>query len=1027
MDNKFELFRNIDDEHRGKPFWSWNGSLDKEELLRQIHVMKEMGFGGFFMHSRTGLETEYLGEEWFEFINACADEAEKLGMEAWLYDEDRWPSGIAGGMVTIDPEFRMKSIKLLIQNVGEFQWSEDITAVFTCKLQGINCYDCKRIYKDTLSEMYSGNDILIFKVVEMTRHSFYNGFTYLDTLNRKATDRFIELTHEKYKKMCGDRLGKSIKGIFTDEPHRGTLMNAFGLGNDKDIWRAPWTDLLPDIFIKKFNYDLLDKLPELFLKLDSKSVSQVKWHYVELLIELFLDNFLKPINDWCIKNKLILTGHMLHEDSLTAQTAMNGSVMRCYEYMEYPGVDVLAEGNQNYWIAKQLSSVARQLGKKWMLTELYGCTGWQMDFESHKAVGDWQALYGINIRCHHLSWYTMEGEAKRDFPASILHQSTWWKEYKYVEDYFSRFGFVMSLGKPSCDVLVVNPIESAWCQIHPGWACMLGAKSNEVKEIEQKFMDLFNWLSGSHIDFDYGDEDILKRHCSIGRHNDGSPVLRVGYACYKVVVVSGMVTIRSSTLKILNDFMTKGGKVIVTGNHPAYVDALELSDTSRILEKADHVHFENDELVNAISPYLDNKIEILDCCNKNVEDIFCQIRIYEEKKHILLLNTNREKAYRKVKIKIRGTGFAEEWCFARGDRYLAAKSDKNGFIEITTDFEVCGEHMYVIAKEDNGIPARPVQEIKAVRTLKGPYEYKLDEPNICVLDMAQYKLDNEKWSEEKEILKVDREIRRKLGLEFRGGEMLQPWFAKKKEKRILSRLRLKYTFYVKYIPKGKVELVVERPEKYLIEINGIMLDTSAANGFWVDKCFTRLILPAECMREGENSVEFETEFYEGTNLEAVYILGQFGVQLEGSNKNLVFLPDRIYASDLTKQGFPFYTGKVKYKMVVDEKIGNKERCYIKIDGFEGACVKVISNGKEEGIIAWQPYEAEILGGKGDVELELVLTRRNTFGPLHLVPAIVAAYGPEHFVSEGENFSNDYMLIPSGILGNPQLIIKGERA
>ena len=96
---------------------------------------------------------------------------------------------------------------------------------------------------------------------------------------------------------------------------------------------------------------------------------------------------------------------------------------------------------------------------------MYGCTGWQFDFENHKAVGDWQALFGINLRCQHLSWYTMEGEAKRDYPASIFFQSPWWKQYKYVEDYFSRLGVMLNQGAPVCDVLVVNPIESVWSQV----------------------------------------------------------------------------------------------------------------------------------------------------------------------------------------------------------------------------------------------------------------------------------------------------------------------------------------------------------------------------------------------------------------------------------------------------------------------------------------------------------------------------------------------------------------------------------
>ena len=95
---------------RGKPFWSWNGELRGEELVRQAHIMKEMGLGGYFMHSRTGLITEYLGKEWFELINEVADVAAADGMEAWLYDEDCWPSGSAGGKVTVDPQYRMKSL-----------------------------------------------------------------------------------------------------------------------------------------------------------------------------------------------------------------------------------------------------------------------------------------------------------------------------------------------------------------------------------------------------------------------------------------------------------------------------------------------------------------------------------------------------------------------------------------------------------------------------------------------------------------------------------------------------------------------------------------------------------------------------------------------------------------------------------------------------------------------------------------------------------------------------------------------------
>ncbi|MBC7321273.1 hypothetical protein H5T89_11595, partial [bacterium] len=59
-----EKFLNPDKDYRGAPFWSWNDKLDPEELDRQIRDMKSSGMGGFFMHSREGLETPYLSEEW---------------------------------------------------------------------------------------------------------------------------------------------------------------------------------------------------------------------------------------------------------------------------------------------------------------------------------------------------------------------------------------------------------------------------------------------------------------------------------------------------------------------------------------------------------------------------------------------------------------------------------------------------------------------------------------------------------------------------------------------------------------------------------------------------------------------------------------------------------------------------------------------------------------------------------------------------------------------------------------------------
>ncbi|MBO7406083.1 MAG: hypothetical protein J6V14_00515, partial [Clostridia bacterium] len=412
--------------YRGKPFWSWNGELEKDELIRQTHVMKEMGFGGYFMHSRAGLITEYLGDDWFDMINAVADESEKIGMEAWLYDEDRWPSGSAGGKVTVDPQYRMKSLVLTELPPEKYTPDKNDLAVFYGRVDGINIYEYEELRNGAKPEPREGYKVMRFTVVPDAPSSGYNGTTYIDTMSLKATKRFIELTHEEYLKRCGDRIGRSIKGIFTDEPHRGHMLDNLGERDGVRTCSLCYTDDMLEEFEKRYGYSARAILPEIYYNKDGRKIWPVKHDIVDLSEALFLERFAKPINDWCIAHGIEFTGHVLHEDSLTNQTVPQGSLMRFYEYMGYPGIDILSAGNRCYWAAKQLDSSCRQLGKKWRLSELYGCTGWQFNFKGHKAVGDWQALFGINLRCPHLSWYTMEGESKRDYPASILHQATYY-------------------------------------------------------------------------------------------------------------------------------------------------------------------------------------------------------------------------------------------------------------------------------------------------------------------------------------------------------------------------------------------------------------------------------------------------------------------------------------------------------------------------------------------------------------------------------------------------------------------------
>lgn len=1018
MEEKQKLFSDPPAEYRGKPFWAWNGKLEEQELLRQIDIMKEMGFGGYFMHSRTGLETEYLGKEWFELTNTCAGYGEKQGMESWLYDEDRWPSGSAGGMVTEDEAYRAMflemelvppGVNMLLQKQTGSK-SQDNSADrlntiirFACRITDSG-YREERILKDDELPL-AGETEVIFRTRYSECKDVYNGFTYLNTMDQASVECYLDVTHNAYARSCEGNLGSSITGIFTDEPHRGALFSTFSEGRENAV---PYTPGLFEEFQKRFGYDLKEHLLELFLIREDNRIRKVARDYIELCQELFLENFAIPMQRWCQEHQLKFTGHVLHEDSLTTQTVMQGSLMRFYEYMDYPGVDVLTEENECWWIVKQVVSVARQLDKRWILSELYGCTGWQMNFEAYKNVGDWQALFGINLRCPHLSWYTMKGEAKRDFPASIFHQSAWYGEYHYLEDYYSRIHTFLSEGEPDQELLVLNPIESVWARAYSGAFSGLEARDSGILKLEERYRQVFQTLVKNRIDFDYGEEDLLSRH---GRVENGR--LFVGKCAYKKVLAAGMEVIRSSTLELLEEFAKQGGTVIFAGGIPEYVDTVLSDRSKKLASAATSIPFRSEDIAEACRS--GNEIGIQ---GEGEEYIFAQVELDGGTKSVMLLNVNRKEGYRDLTICLGEGESAELWDARTGQVSVPEQYQEEGRLFVKTDIEKGGEKLYVVTSKKRDLAVGKQKHLKYNRIAcdNHKFSYQLGEANICVLDMVSIETETGEVIPYMEVLKADQKLRDLCGIPHRGGEMLQPWYENKygSSSGALGRIRLCYKFEAEHIPESLAVAVEDLEHILEIKINGqpVIIKSS---GKWLDICFDKINIPGSLLQPGKNELCLDYDYYRTCGVEAVYLLGEFGVKIDEQEAfaKMTSLPEKLSIGDITYQGLPFYSGRLSY--LIEEIEGlDKEYVQIKIPKWEGACLKFI--GEEEKTIAFAPYEADIHGLK---EIQLFLTRRNTFGPLHQLPAKSIAYGPDNFLTQGKEWSDAYVLYPQGIMGEPE--------
>jgi len=168
----------------------------------------------------------------------------------------------------------------------------------------------------------------------------------------------------------------------------------------------------------------------------------------------------------------------------------------------------------------------------------------------------------------------------------------------------------------------------------------------------------------------------------------------------------------------------------------------------------------------------------------------------------------------------------------------------------------------------------------------GPFEYSLTEKNICVLERAEYKINENEWQKETDILKIDHETRKYFKLPRRSCEMLQPWFNKKyfaeKLRKSHGKLALKFSFDIEVMPVTEINLCMESPEDFTVNLNGKKIAFPKESEFWIDLCFKTVSLPASLFNKGKNIIYIETLFRENIDLEAIYLVGNFGVKIDKS-------------------------------------------------------------------------------------------------------------------------------------------------
>lgn len=982
MELNEETFRSPPAEYRGAPFWVWNDTMEEMHLVDQVESMADAGWGGFFPHARFGNVVDCLSEEWFEKVARSVKAGIDTGLQPWLYDEDHWPSGYAGGAIpALGPEYRVKCLALK---------------------SGPTAND------DVLDEIEHDGDHYAICVTTAGRDTTgtARGTPYVDLMNPDVIEEFVSRSYEHYEDAVGEHFGDGVQGIFTDEPQLYTRPDADNLHGF-----VPWTAGLPTAFRAEYGYDLVVHLPSLFFDrgTNGRSPEAVRYDFWKLVTERFVETFSERLGEWCSERDLELTGHYQHEHSIPEQIRTSGAVMPHYRHQGQPGIDHLGRAvvnrQNNPLKAKQCSSVARQFDRD-ALCELYGTSGQQLSFEERKWLADWNLVHGITFINHHLSLYSMRGERKRDYPPNLFYQQPWWEYNDRIADYVARTAYALRQGKAFTDILLLHPIQTGWITYtnfdETDLSELTGhhtMANDRIQAANDRFNALIEELLASHVHFDLGDELIVEE---AGTIEEGQFV--VGTAGYDTVVVPYCRTLQTSTVRLLEKFIENGGSVLVVGDKPSMVEGRPAAGRLEgLLAEIESV------TASDIVDRVRRPVRLLDEEGHEIaSDVMIHVRESDNGLVAFLANSNQEAA-KQFTLQFDREGALERWDAETGERRPVTALGCDDGTEIEVELPSTGSLLLTLDEstapggDGDGLRlATPSTSGEAI-PLDGEWCLERHDPNQLVIDECELELDGKDLGE----TNVAVHWQDKTELEDPTGHV--PFSAT-------------YSFDVdEAVVNGEFNLVVESADDVTVRINGTKLPPTDER--WCDVHWHRFDV-SEQVRSGTNAVTVEGTRDETVSVEPIYVLGDFAVE-QGSHQ-LVPEPETIPEPEITAHGYSFFAGEVTLQttVTVDEGI---EAVFV-FDDLNAALAEVAVGDEHKGVY-WPPWSVPVAldPGENAVRVRLITSLRNLTGPLHTDEPEPTFVTPESFRPDGKNpylehnaWTDEYTSVPVGV-ENPRLI------